>query len=72
MDFVTSLSNTSKGNYLVWVVEDILTKLAHFIPIKTSYPLQRIVEVYINKIVSLHGIPSSIISDQDLRFTSGF
>lgn len=47
---------------------DILTKLAHLIPIKISYPLQKLAEFYIEKIIILHGIPSSIVSDIDMRF----
>ncbi|XP_050914675.1 uncharacterized protein LOC127129562 [Lathyrus oleraceus] len=47
----------------------ILTKSAHFIPLRFNYSLQKLAKLYIEKIVSLHGIPSSIISDRDLRFT---
>lgn len=72
MDFVISLPNTAKGCDFIWVIMDILTKLAHFIPIKISYPLQDLVELYIEKVVSLHGIPSSIMSDQEPRFTLKF
>lgn len=38
-----------------------LTKSSHFIPIKTSYMLQKLVEVYIEKIFNLNGIPLSIV-----------
>lgn len=43
----------------------------HFIPIKINYPLHKLVELYIEKIVSLHGISSSIVS-RDMRFTLRF
>lgn len=56
----------------IWVIVDRLTKPAHFIPIQLNYPLERLVELYIEKIVSLHGITSNIVSDMDLRFTSRF
>ena len=42
----------------VWVIVDRLTKSAHFIPIRMDYPLERLAELYIEKIVSLHGIHS--------------
>ncbi|XP_039685018.1 uncharacterized protein [Medicago truncatula] len=45
---------------------------AHFVPIKTCMSVTRLVEIYIEQIVRLHDIPSSIVSDQDLRFTSKF
>ena len=51
---------------------DRLTKSAHFISIKINYPLQKLAEVYISEIMKLHGIPSSIVSDRDMRFTSRF
>ena len=49
-----------------------LTKLAHFLPVRTDYSLDKLVELYIKEIVRLHGIPISIISDRDPRFTSRF
>lgn len=54
------------------MILDRLTKLAYFILIKISYPLQKLVELYIENIVRLHGIFSSTMSDRYLRFTSRF
>ena len=39
---------------------------------RTDYSLDKLAKLYIKEIVQLHGIPISIISDQDLRFTSRF
>lgn len=72
MDFLTSLSKTTKGCDIIWVIIDRLTKSTNFIPIKISYPLQKLTEFYIDKFVSLHGILLSIVSDRDPRFTSRF
>lgn len=72
MDIMTSLSKTTKGCGSIWVIFDKLTKSAHFFRIKINYSLQKLAELYIEKIVSLHGIPSSIGSDRDLRFISRF
>jgi len=72
MDFVTSLPNTPKGHDAIWVIVDRLTKSAHFIPINISFPVSQLAEIYIREIVKLHGIPSSIVSDRDPRFTSRF
>ncbi|XP_050918567.1 uncharacterized protein LOC127135996 [Lathyrus oleraceus] len=49
-----------------------LIKFAHFIPLRLDYSLERLVKLYIERIVSLHDIPSSIVYDRDLRFTSRF
>ena len=72
MDFVVGLPLTGKKHDSVWVVVDRLTKSAHFLPVRTDYSLDKLVELYIKEIVRLHGIPISIISDQDPRFTSRF
>jgi len=72
MDFVGALPKTVKGFDSIWVVVDRLTKSAHFIPIKTGMTVAKLVEIYIEQVVRLHGIPSSIVSDRDPRFTSKF
>ncbi|KAA3461682.1 DNA/RNA polymerases superfamily protein [Gossypium australe] len=54
------------------VVVDRLTKSDHFIPVHTSYSLDKLSELYITEIVRLHEVPISIISDRDPRFTSRF
>ncbi|KAA3473412.1 DNA/RNA polymerases superfamily protein [Gossypium australe] len=57
---------------VIWVIVDRLTKSAHFIPVRTDYSLDRLVELYIADIVRLHRVPLSIVSDRDPRFTSRF
>ena len=51
---------------------DRLTKFAHFLPVRLEYSMDRQAELYVSKIVRLHGIPLSIVSDCDPRFTSRF
>ena len=72
MDFVTRLSSTLRGHDAIWVIVDRLTKSAHFIPIDISFPVSRLAEIHIRVIVKLHGVPSSVVSDKDPRFTSDF
>ena len=72
MDFVTGLPRTLKGYNAVWVIIDRLTKSAHFLPIKWGISLEKLAELYMNVIVRLHGVPVSIVSDRDPRFTSRF
>src|ERR1044072_8106565 len=67
MDFVSGLPRTAKNCDSIWVIVDRLMKSAHFIPIRIDYPMERLAELYVEKIVSLHGIPSSIVSDRDPR-----
>ena len=72
MDFIAGLPLTQKKHDAVWVIVDRLTKSAHFLPVRIDYSLERLVELYIREIVRLHGVPTSIISDRDPRFTSRF
>ncbi|GJR95866.1 putative reverse transcriptase domain-containing protein [Tanacetum coccineum] len=70
MDFVTKLPRTSSGHDTIWVIVDRLTKSAHFLPMHEDYKMDRLDRLYLNEIVSRHGVPISIISDHDSRFTS--
>jgi hypothetical protein len=72
MDFVVALPKTQRKFDSIWVIVDRLTKSAHFIPVKTTYDVPKLAEVYISEIVRLHGVPSSIVSDRDPKFTSRF
>ena len=72
MDFVVRLPLTRRKHDSIWVVVDRLTKSAHFLLVRTDYSLDKLAKLYISEIVLLHGIPISIISDRDLRFTSRF
>jgi transposase InsO family protein len=51
---------------------DRLTKVAHFIPVKTTYTRARLAELCISRIVCLHGVPKKIVSDRGTQFTSRF
>ena len=72
MDFVFKLPPTLQRHDDIWVVVDRLTKVAHFLPIIEKFSPQKLAELFMNHIVSLHGVPASIISDRDPRFTSRF
>ncbi|WVZ76334.1 hypothetical protein U9M48_024317, partial [Paspalum notatum var. saurae] len=65
MDFIVGLPRTQKGYNSIWVVVDRLTKVAHFIPVNTTYSGARLAELYISRIVCLHGVPKRIISDRE-------
>ncbi|GJZ49549.1 putative reverse transcriptase domain-containing protein [Tanacetum coccineum] len=72
MNFVTKLPRTTKKHDLIWVIVDRLTKSAHFIPIRENMPVPKLAKIYVNEIVAHHGVPVSIVSDRDGRFTSNF
>ncbi|GJS37316.1 putative reverse transcriptase domain-containing protein [Tanacetum coccineum] len=72
MDFVTKLPRISSGHDTIWIIVDRLTKSAHFLPMREDYKMDRLARLYLNEIVARHGVPISIISDRDSRFTSRF
>jgi hypothetical protein len=70
MDFVMGLPRGKKGNDAIWVVVDRLTKFALFLPMKMTDLVDKLAKLYVNEVIRLHGVPVSIISDRDPRFTS--
>ncbi|KAL0551537.1 hypothetical protein IC582_010626 [Cucumis melo] len=72
MDFITGLPRTLRGFTGIWVVVDRLTKSAHFIMGKSTYTASKWAKLHMSEIVRLHGVPVSIVSDRDARFTSKF
>jgi transposase InsO family protein len=51
---------------------DRWTKVAHFIPVKTTYSKLQLAELYMLRIVCLHGVPKKIVSNRGTQFTSKF
>ena len=66
------LPKTQAGYDTIWVIMDKLMKSAHFLPIRANYPLEKLAQLYIQEIVRLHGVPSTIVLDKDPRFTFRF
>ena len=64
MDFIVGLLNTSQHHDSNWVIIDQLIKIVHFIPVHTTYKANKYAEVYLDRIVCLHGVPKTIISDR--------
>jgi transposase InsO family protein len=72
MDFIIGLPRTQSGYDSIWVIVDQLTKVAHFIPVKTTYSGPQLAELYMSRIVCLHGVLKKIMSDRGTQFTSKF
>ena len=70
MDFVSGLPRGRKGKDAVWVIVDRLTKSALFLPMKMTDSVDKLARLYVDEVVRLHGVPVSIMSDRDPRFTS--
>ena len=54
------------------VVVERLTKVAHFIPVKSTFSASDVAQVFIRDVVRLHIIPKKIVLDRDAKFTSKF
>jgi hypothetical protein len=72
MDFVMGLPRTQYGYDSLWVIVDRLTKVAHFVPINTTYTGPQLVELYVSRIVYLHGVSWQIVSVKETQFISKF
>ncbi|GKC57537.1 reverse transcriptase domain-containing protein [Tanacetum coccineum] len=72
MDFITKLPRTGNGHDAIWVIMDMLTKSAYFLPIHEDFKMDRLARLNLNEIIARHGVLISLISDHDSRFTSRF
>ena len=72
MDFITNLPKTADGFDAILTVVDKLSKLTHFIPTTTNVTAPQVAALVMDNIIKLHGVPKSIISDRDPKFTSLF
>jgi hypothetical protein len=72
MDFIVGLPRTQSGYDSIWVIVDRLTKVTHFISVKTVYSVPQLAELYLSRIVCLHGVLKKIVSDRGTQFTLKF
>jgi hypothetical protein len=72
MDFIVGLPRTQSGYDSIWIIVDRLTKVAHFIPVKTTYSGPQLAELYISRIVCLHRVPKKVVSERGTQFTLMF
>jgi hypothetical protein len=72
MDFIVGLPLTSRNHDSIWVMVDRLTQTAHFIAVNSTYSAKDYAEIYLDRVVRLHGIPKTIISDRGPQFISRF
>jgi hypothetical protein len=72
MDFIVGLPCTQAGYDSIWVIVDHLMKVAHCIPVTTTYSSAKLAELYMSRIVCLHGVPKKTVSVRGSQFTSKF
>jgi hypothetical protein len=72
MDLITQLPRSSSGKDAIVVFVDKLTKMVHYEATTTTVSAPQLAALFFRSVVRHHGVPSSILSDRDARFTSHF
>jgi hypothetical protein len=72
IDFIVGLPLTARKFDSIWVIVDRLSKSTHFIPVHTNYNVQKYAGIYIARVLCLHGVSKTIISDRGSQFVARF
>jgi hypothetical protein len=72
IDFITKLPRSDKQHDSIMVVVEKITKVVHFIPVKSIHKDAKIVDIYMREFSRMHDVPKTIVSDKDTKFISNF
>ncbi|CAI7883137.1 unnamed protein product [Closterium sp. NIES-54] len=72
LDFITGLPSTSRGHNSILVVIDKFSKMGHFILTNATATAEATTRLFFDRIITIHGIPATLISYRDPKFTSKF
>ncbi|KAE8957102.1 hypothetical protein PR001_g31493, partial [Phytophthora rubi] len=72
MDFIFGLPRDAEGRTGVLVFVDRFSKMVHLAPVAAEVTADESAELFLDLVFRHHGLPESIVSDRDPRFTSAF
>ena len=72
LDLITQLPRSRAGNDAIVVFVDKLTGMRHYVATTTTVTAPKLAELFLREVVRLHGVPQSLLSDRDSRFTANF
>jgi hypothetical protein len=72
MNFIVGLPMTARKFDSIWVIVDRLSKSTQFIPVHTNYNVYKYAGIYITRVLCLHGVLKTIISDRGSQFVARF
>jgi hypothetical protein len=72
LDLIVHLPRSRNGYDAIVVFVCKLTKMVHFVATTTNVTAPQLAQLFLREVVRLHGVPESILSDRDPRFTAHF
>jgi len=72
LDLITQLPRSKAGHDAIVVFVDKLTKMVHYVATTTTVTAPRLANLFLHEVVRLHGVPQTLLSDRDPRFTAHF